>query len=71
MTAPSNRKKKFVVLAVIDEKSPITAFATLAKTHDVACHQAEIARGWGSFIALNKNQAQQVYRDLKNCLQNW
>lgn len=71
MDTSSNRKKKFVVLAAIDEKSPIASFTTVADTHYVACHQVEITHGWGSFIALNKNQAQQVYRDLKNRLQDW
>ena len=67
----SNRKKKFAVIAILDEKNPAKVFTTLAESHDVACHQVEIANGWGDFIALNKNQARNVYSGLKNHLQDW
>lgn len=71
MAASSNRKKKFLVLAAIDEKGPVNVIATLSEDHDTACHQAEISFGWGTFAALNKNQAQKVYKNHNRHLQNW
>ena len=71
MATSNNRKKKFVVIAILDEKGPANILTTLAEDHDVACHQAEISFGWGAFIALNKNQARKVCRGLKNRLQDW
>ena len=67
----SIRKKKFVVFSILDKKSSPIVFATLAESHDVACHYGEIAHGWGNFIALNKNQARKVSKKLKAYLQNW
>ena len=71
MTASSNEKKKFAVITVLDEKGPANIHTVLSEDHDAACHRAEISFGRGAFIALNKNQAQKVYKNLKRYLQNW
>ena len=71
MATPNSREKKFVVIAINDEKGLANTFTTLAEDHDVACHHAELSFGWGAFIALNKKQARKVYTDLKKYLQNW
>lgn len=71
MTASNNRKKKFVVLAAVDEKSPIGIHAILSENHDTACHRAEIVLGLGTFLALNKKQTRRVCANLKRYLQNW
>lgn len=57
MAASNNRMKKFVVLAVVEEKAPIVLHAVISEDHDAACHRAEIAYGFGNFLALNKKQA--------------
>ena len=62
------RKEKYIVLAQLDEKSPVEVLITQADNCDVACHQAEIAMGWGSFISLNERQARKIVKDLTNCL---
>jgi hypothetical protein len=71
MITPNNRKKKHVVLIADEEKSPIGMYAILSEDHDTACHRAEIMHGFGTFLALNKQQARQVCKDLKRYLQNW
>lgn len=71
MTASNNRKKKFVVLAAVEEKAPIVLYPVISEDHDTACHRAEIEHGFGNFLALNKKQVRQVLKDLKRYLQNW
>lgn len=71
MAPVNNRKKKFAVIAILDEKDPANVLTVLSEDHDTACHQAETSSGWGTFIALNKKQAQKVYKNLKSHLQNW
>lgn len=71
MTALSNGKKKFAVITILDEKGPANIHTVLSEDHDVACHQTEISSGEGAFMALNKKQAQKVYKKLKRHLQNW
>ena len=71
MTASSNRKKKFAVITILDEKDPSNILTVLSEDHDAACHEAEILFGWGTLVALNKKQAQKVYKKLGHHLQNW
>ena len=71
MIASSNEKKKFVVIAVLDEKDPANIYTILSEDHDAACHQMEISFGEGAFMALDKKQAQKVYKKLNRYLQNW
>ncbi len=62
------RKEKYIVLAQFDEKGPVEVLVTRAEDRDVACHQAEIANGWGSFIALDERQVRRIVKDLGNYL---
>ena len=71
MTTSNNRKKKFAVITILDEKGPANILTVLSEDSDAACHRVEISFGGGAFIALNKNQAQKVYKNLKRHLQNW
>jgi len=71
MTASNNRKNKFAIVTILNEKDPANVLTVLSEDHDTACHQAEVSFGWGTFIALNKKQAQKVYKNLKRHLQNW
>ena len=63
-------KSKFIVLAQLDEKSPIEILTTKAENRDVAHHQVEIANGCGTFIVLDKRQARRIFKDLKNWLKD-
>jgi len=71
MTASGNRKKKFAIVTILNEKGPANVLTVLSEDHDTACHQAEVSFGYGTFIAFNKKQAQKVYKNLKSHLQNW
>ena len=71
MATLNDKKKKFAVIAILDEKGPANILTALSEDHDMACHQAEISFGCGTFVALNKNQAKKIYKNLKRHLQNW
>jgi len=71
MTASSAEKKKFAVITILNEKGPANIHTVLSEDHDAACHRTEISSGEGAFIALDKKQAQKVYKKLKRHLQNW
>ena len=71
MTVLRNGKKKFAVITILDEKGLANIHAVLSEDHDAACHQMEISSGGGAFMALDKKQAQKVYKKLKRHLQNW
>ncbi len=62
------RNEKCIVLAQFDEKGSVEVLITNTEDRDVACHQAEIANGWGSFITLDERQVRRIVRDLGNCL---
>ncbi len=68
MRKKGRRKEKCIVLAQFNEEDPVEVLITRAKDRDVACHQTEIANGWGSFISLDERQARRVVKDLGNCL---
>ena len=68
MRKKGKRKEKCIVLAQFNEKDPVEVLVTKAEDRDVACHQTEIANGWGSFISLNERQARRIVKDLGNCL---
>lgn len=68
MRKKRRRKEKCIVLAQFNEKDPVEVLITRVEDRDVACHQAEIANGWGSFISLNERQAWRIVKDLGNCL---
>lgn len=60
-------KKDFIVIASLDAES-VQFEQVQAENHDVACHSVEITEGHGTYIALNKNQAQNMVEKLQSFL---